>query len=231
MNDPIGQIAVAMAAFVLLHLVLSWPGLRGRLVAAVGERVFLVVYSVIALATLGWASHAFAMAPEFPVWMVPTGIRHLAGAVVLVAFILAFCGVTVRSPTAVMPVDDGGELPVPGIAKVTRHPLMWGIALWAVMHVAANGDIASILYFGGLAVLALVGPLMIDRRRALALGERWQRFAAQTSYLPFAAILAGRARVSLSEIGLWRILGGIVLYGVFLALHETLFGIWPLWVG
>lgn len=231
MNDPVAQTAVAMAAFVLSHLVLSWPSLRGRLVAATGERIFQAIYSVIALATLVWASHAFAMAPEFPVWRVPTGIRHLAGAVVLVAFILAFCGVTVRNPAAMMLADDGGELPVPGIAKVTRHPLMWGIALWAIMHVAANGDIASIVYFGGLAVLALAGPLMIDRRRALALGERWQRFAEQTSYVPFAAIFAGRARVSLSEIGLWRILGGIASYVIVLALHETLFGIWPLWVG
>lgn len=231
MTDPIVQLAVAMAAFLLSHFVLSAPAVRGPVVARIGERPFLAAYSLVALALLAWASHAFAVAPTVPLWPVPTGVRHLAGAVVLVAFVLAVCGMTVRNPTAVMVGDAAGELPVPGIAKITRHPLMWGIALWAIMHVAANGDVASVLFFGGLAVLALVGPKMIERRRELALGERWRRFVGQTSYIPFAAVLAGRARVGLAEIGLARILGGVALYLVVLFLHEPLFGVWPLWIG
>lgn len=231
MNDPILHLIAAMASFLILHFVLSSPSLRGPTVGAAGERVFLALYSLIAIATLGWAGHAFAVAPEITLWPVPTGVRHLTGAVMLVACIFFFCAVTTRSPTAVNLDDKGGELPVPGIARVTRHPMMWGIGLWAIMHAVANGDLASVIFFGGLAVLALLGPRMIDHRRALAMGERWQRFAEQTSYVPFAAILAGRTRVTPVEIGLWRIFGGMVVYAVLLFLHEPVFGIWPLWVG
>ena len=54
------------------------------------------------------------------------------------------------------------------------------------------------------------------------------RFEEVTSVIPFAAILQGRARVSLGEIGVGRVAGGVLLYGVLLFGHQAVIGVSPL---
>jgi uncharacterized membrane protein len=76
--------------------------------------------------------------------------------------------------------------------------------LWAVLHLIANGDVASFIFFGAFAVTALAGTVSIDAKRRRALGPAWQSFAAQTSIVPFAAIAAGRTRFDPGEIAAWR---------------------------
>ena len=85
--------------------------------------------------------------------------------------------------------------PATGIIRVTRHPFMWGVGLWALLHLAANGDEASVIFFGSLAVLALVGTLLIDARRTRENAPGWGVFLQATSNLPFAAILERRQRL------------------------------------
>jgi uncharacterized membrane protein len=104
---------------------------------------------------------------------------------------------------------------------------MWGVALWALAHIVPNGDAAAVVLFGTLAVLALLGTLLIDHKLRARRGAQWQRFAALTSNLPFAAILAGRQHLVLAEIG-WRRIGiALALYVALLALHPWLFGLSP----
>jgi NnrU protein len=50
---------------------------------------------------------------------------------------------------------------------------------WAVLHLIANGDVASFIFFGALAVTALAGTVSIDGKRRRALGPGWQAFAAR----------------------------------------------------
>jgi len=102
---------------------------------------------------------------------------------------------------------------------------MWGIALWAAVHLLARGDVASLLFFGGFLILALAGTALIDARKADTLGEEWARFAAVTSNVPFSAIVEGRNRFSAREIGARRIVVGLVLYAIVLAIHPWLFGV------
>jgi protein-S-isoprenylcysteine O-methyltransferase Ste14 len=45
-----------------------------------------------------------------------------------------------------------------GIVRVTRHPFLIGVGLWAVVHLVANGDVASFIFFGAFAVTALADP-------------------------------------------------------------------------
>ena len=74
-------------------------------------------------------------------------------------------------------------------------------------------------------MLALGGTLLIDRRKRLALGTDWPRFAEVTSNLPFAALLAGRSKVSLREIGVAPVLAGLLLYGVLFLAHPYITGL------
>ncbi len=118
----------------------------------------------------------------------------------------------------------GDDDPAPGIMRVTRHPIMWAIGLWGLSHVAANGDLASLLFFGSLAALALGGTVLIDRKKRLALGSNWPRLAEVTSNIPFLAIMAGRTRLRLHEIGLLRLVAGLLLYAVLLLGHPLYTG-------
>lgn len=129
-----------------------------------------------------------------------------------------------RSATVAQPDAVGQERqlkaakPARGFVRVTRHPLMWAIALWAAAHILARGDLRALVFFGGLLLLALIGTVLIDRRRA-AHGEEWERFAAVTSNVPFVAIAQGRNRFALGEIGYRSIVIALVLYVVLLLLH------------
>jgi uncharacterized membrane protein len=221
-----GVLALAAFAFLATHFVPSTP-LRGVLVRSLGENAYLGLYAVVALATLGGMIWAFARAPYVPIW---SGEEFRPWAVLLmpVALVLLVCGVTTRNPTAVRQESALRSLSDPaGILRVTRHPLMWAIALWALLHVAARGDQASIIFFGTFALLALAGTALIDARKRRTLGAEWTRFADVTSNVPFAATLRGRNRLRFEEIGWWRIGLGLALYVALLFAHPWLFGVRP----
>lgn len=49
------------------------------------------------------------------------------------------------------------------VAAKVRHPMMWGMVIWAGAHLLVNGDSASIVLFGGLAVWALIQMALANR--------------------------------------------------------------------
>jgi uncharacterized membrane protein len=109
---------------------------------------------------------------------------------------------------------------------VTRHPFLVGVTIWAAAHILANGDVASLIMFGGFLALSLIGPLQIDAKRAASHPDTWPAFLAQTSWLPFAAMMGGRTNVTMAEIGWGRMAGGVALFLVILLLgHEWAFGV------
>lgn len=217
------SLLAAQALFAGGHLLLSWPPVRGPLAARLGETGFAIAYSVLMAAALAWLVAAYRAAPFIPLWDLGAAGRIVPAAVMPAALILAVLGLTSRSVTAV-----GGarhwNAPIRGIGTVTRHPFLWGAGLWALAHLAANGDAASAVFFGGMAVLAFAGMRAIDHKRALKLGERWAAIASRTSILPFGAALAGRTSVDWGGIGWVRPVIGIVLYVALMHGHVALFG-------
>ena len=225
------MIELLAAALVLLasHFGISSTPLRDWLVARVGERAYLVLYSLIALAALVWLISAWARAPYVELWAVAPWLAWVPLLVMPLALLLVVGGVSTPNPTAVGAPDVlGRSEPVHGVFRITRHPLMWAVGLWAASHLLANGDLASIVLFTSLGALALVGTLLIDRKYAARRGADWQRFAAVTSNLPLAAIASGRQRFVFSEIGWWRVLLALAVFALLLAVHPWLFGGAPL---
>lgn len=223
------MLALAMVVFVGSHLLLSARPLRAPLVARLGERSFRIVYSVISLGLLFWVARTYGSAPVIQLWLPPIALKHVSLSIMPLACILVVAGVSTPSPMAIGPAPDmiAARGPV-SITKVTRHPVMWGIALWGAVHLLANGDAAGMILFGGIALLALVGARAQDGKKRAQLGAAWDAYAAQTSYLPFAALLAGRTRLRWSEIGWRRLVFGLALYAVLLRGHPDLFGVSPL---
>lgn len=209
---------------------MSSVAVREPVIKALGPNGFRLLYSVAALASFAWTILAFRAAPMVPLWDPGPGLRDVPLLIMPIAAILLVAGNSTPNVTAV-----GGERhadgvrPVGGIMTVTRHPVLWGIGLWAVAHLLANGDQASVTLFGGMAVLAFGGMAHIDRRRRDALGGAWGPIALTTSVIPFAAALQGRTKIDWAGIGPWRPLGGLALYGVLILLHAQA-GV-PVWPG
>ncbi|MBI1965372.1 MAG: NnrU protein [Betaproteobacteria bacterium] len=211
----------ATAVFLLMHFVPSTP-LRPVLVKAIGEWPYRGLYSLVALAALAWMISAYADAPREPLW---PGLRYVPLVAMPIAFVLLACGYW-RNPTMVGAdrLLKSGE-PARGMIRITRHPLMWAILLWAGAHVLARGDLKSLVFFGGFLLLAGLGTLTIDARKKS--NPDWARFAAATSNLPFAAIAQGRNRIAWREIGWLRPLIGLALFAAFFTGHPWLFGARP----
>lgn len=224
--EPIAMLALAAGVFLITHFVPSTP-LRPRLIGVLGENAYLGLYSLVSLAVLVWTIWAYIRAPYERLWV---GDEFKAWTVVLmpVSLVLVAAGGLGKNPSAVRQESLLRSLGEPrGILRVTRHPIQWGIALWALLHLIARGDTASVLFFGGFAVLSILGSVLIDARKGKALGADWQRFASVTSNVPFAAIIQGRNHFSLAEIGWKKVLIGLALYFVLVFLHPYLFGARP----
>jgi uncharacterized membrane protein len=173
-------------------------------------------------------SRAYARAPAIELWAPQPGTRPLALVLVFVAFLFAAIGLATASPTRVgmeSTLEKKTEL-ARGMVRITRHPFLWGVALWSVAHLITNGDLASMIFFGSLLVLALGGTASIDAKRRRSFGDAWHRFAGTTSNIPFVAIASGRNRLgpALREIGLLRPAIAIAAYAALLAFHGRLFG-------
>jgi uncharacterized membrane protein len=117
----------------------------------------------------------------------------------------------------------------PGIAGVSRHPLLLGLTLWAAGHVVPNGDLAHAIMFGAFALFSLAGMLAIDARRQRTMGRRtWDTLAARTSFLPCSALLDGRWRPAVRQIDPLRLGIAVLAWGTLLSLHDSVIGRSPL---
>jgi uncharacterized membrane protein len=102
---------------------------------------------------------------------------------------------------------------------------MWAVGLWALSHLVANGDLASVWFFGLIAALAFGGTVLIDRKKRLALGSHWQRLADATSNIPLAALAAGRTQLRWRDIGVLRPVAALLLYVVLYLAHPIFSGV------
>ena len=219
--SPTVHLALATTTFLVTHFAPSTP-VRPALVRAVGEWPYRGLYSLVAFATLGWMIWAYAQAPVEPLW---PGLRLVPLAVMPFAFVLLACGYF-RNPTMVgaeklLASDD----PARGVIRITRHPLMWAIMLWAASHVLARGDVASVIFFGGLFALAAIGTISMDSRKKE--NPDWSRFEHLTSNVPFVAIAQGRNRIVWREIGWSRPAIGMAAFVLVLLFHSAIFGAPP----
>ena len=233
MFEALDELLAATALFVCAHFLLSGRALRTPLAARLGPQAFLGVYSLVVGVAFVWMLVAYGNAPYITLWTAPLWLHWLPVIVMPVALLLAVCGLSTPSPTMVggdRTVPEPGADPTPGMLRVTRHPFLWGAALWAASHMVVNGDVKSLILMAGILVLALGGMWHIDRRREAALGAAWGPIALATSVLPFSALLEGRTTPDWAAIGWWRPALALAIYFALLALHEAIFGVspWPL---
>lgn len=220
------QVILALAAFLLLHSVPAIPTIRGRLTAALGLRLYLLAYSITSMALLIWVLHAAWSTEYVEIWQ-PDPRGALTNLVLSpVGLFLVTAGLISPNPASVTFMTGA----TPGaITTITRHPVLWGFLLWSLGHVAANGDIRSLLVFGGLGLFSAVGILVAEKRAQRRMGGEWTSVAQSTSVVPLIALLSGRVKLRLDGylvaalavtllVTLWLLAGG----------HAALFGVDPI---
>jgi uncharacterized membrane protein len=164
--------AIALAVFIALHVGLSATGLRQALVGRIGEQAYRGLFSVASVAALVWVVMTYGPARLSPdntlLYVPPSWAIHATHGIMLIAFLLLVPGLLTPGPT--MAGFEGSLTkpePAKGVHRITRHPFLWGVALWGAAHLISNGDRASVMLFGGLGLMVLLGTRSIDRKMRL----------------------------------------------------------------
>lgn len=224
-------VLAAAATFLGTHFAMSHP-LRRPMVGALGERAFLVVYSLVAFATLGATIWAYRAAETTaPFWDVSDGLWAVSTLLMLVGSILLL-GSLVRNPALAGAAASAATAEARGVYAVTRHPMMCAFAIWGISHILIYPVTKNIILSGAIIMLALVGAALQDRKKAALDPLGWSAWEGRTSYLPLAAIAAGRARFG--GFGMHALGGGFVTWLAATWAHIPLAG-WPAgiwrWIG
>lgn len=221
----------AAVVFLAIHFFVSGTRLRDAIVGFIGDGPYMGLFSLASIATIVWLVTAYNAvnggAEDRVLYAFGPAVRHLAIPIVAIAFFFGVQGLLAPNPTSVRQEAAATEEgTVHGILRITRHPFLWGVAIWAAFHVAANGNLASIVFFGTFLVLALGGTLFIDAKRKRKLGDDWSEFASKTSNIPFAAALRGNP-LRLGESFGWRFAVAMLVFLAILFSHAHLFGVSP----
>jgi uncharacterized membrane protein len=201
----LASLIAASITFVGTHFALSHP-LRAPIVARIGEGPFLGLYSLVAAATLVWMAFAFRAAPAADLggsgeigWSVATALSLPA--------LLLFLGSLWKNPALPNPgVAATIDRAPTGVFAVTRHPMMWGFALWALSHIILWWSWRTVIVGVAILFLALVGAHLQDRKKAALLGDSWAEWEARTSYWPrWSRLLTAGAVLWLATIAAWLV--------------------------
>jgi uncharacterized membrane protein len=226
------SLIAAACTFLAIHFLISGTRLRDAITGAIGESAYMGLFSLASLAAIVWLVMSYNAvnggSDDHMLYSLGAGVRHLAIPVVALAFFLGVQGLLAPNPTSIRQESFATkEGTIHGVVRITRHPFLWGTAIWAAFHVAANGDIASVTFFGTFLVLALFGTLLIDAKRKRKLGAAWNEFAAKTSNIPFTAIVTGRNSLRLGESFGWRFGVATLAFLAILFSHARLFHVSP----
>lgn len=119
-----------------------------------GEGTWKGLYSLLSLAGLALVVWGFGVAREQPVvlWMPPTGMRHLAGLLTLLSFVLF----------------AAAYVPGNGIKARLHHPMAAGVKVWALAHLLSNGMLVHQILFGAFLLWAVASFAAARRRDRIA---------------------------------------------------------------
>ena len=191
MGDYLALVAASLS-FVGSHFLMSHP-LRALLVSRFGSNGFMAVYSAISLITFVWMIIAFGHAPKTDaLWPVGDVVWIAASALTLVAAVL-FAGSFIRNPSLPGVPDALAAQTPSGVFKATRHPMMWGFALWGVGHILVAPRIDNFIFSGSIVFLALVGSKAQEIKKLNMMGGQWAKWLRRTHFFvrPAALLRAG----------------------------------------
>ncbi|MEO8419701.1 MAG: NnrU family protein [Hyphomicrobium sp.] len=187
---------IGLILFLAIHLVPANVDLKNGLVARFGATGYKVLFSVVSLIGLALIILGFYKLHLHPgknpiLWDPPTWTRHLALALMLPA-VIALVATYIPSHIHVM----------------LKHPMLVAIKIWALAHLLANGDLASLVLFGSFLAFAVYDRISLKKR-----GDLGPLGRGNGPWINDVAV----------------VVLGIALYAAILFyLHELLIGVSPL---
>lgn len=215
------ELLAAAALFVASHLLPMRPPWRRALERRLGRHGFLAGYSLVSLALLAWLASAYFRAPYLLLWPWQPLAAWLPVLTMPFACVLLVAGLTSPNPFS-LGRGAGYDPARPGVVSVTRHPVMWALALWSGSHIPVNGDLAAVVLFALMLLLSLAGTASLEgNRRGRVDPGTWARWYRGTGNRP-------RLRgVDWRGIGGARLVAGLALYVALLLGHRLLIGVAP----
>jgi uncharacterized membrane protein len=177
--------SLGLVLFFATHLLPTVPAIQHPLQRQIGYYPYKAAFGLISLAGLILIGFGKANAPLIPVWEPTAQTYNLAPGLMLPAFILLVAAYTPSN-----------------IKRFVRHPMLWGVLLWALAHLAANGDLASMILFGAFAAYSIVDQISANQRGARKATE------LRSVFIDVAVVFTG-----------------IGLYALFVWLHPVLFNV------
>lgn len=217
------EFALAWVAFFVTHSMPLRPSVRPWFQAKLGRRGFTIAYSVLSLGALVWLIGAAGRAPFVPLWDWAPWQGHVTLALILPVCLILALAIGRPNPFSFGGANNDDFNPKrAGIVRLSRHPLLFALSLWALAHVVPNGDLAHVLLFGAFAGFAMFGQRLVDRRRQRDMGTDWRRLWAQVTECASHANPASWCATCV------RLAFGAALYAGLIWLHPWLFGVSPL---
>lgn len=221
------ELTLALLAFYGSHRLpaMRWTG--QWLKARIGGAGYTALFSLLSILALWWVIMAAGRAPHIGLWPQAEWQRWLVNIAMPLAILLGCFGVAAPNPFAFEGRAAGFDPYRPGIAGLTRQPLLWALAIWSGAHLLVNGDLAHALVFAPFALFSLIGMPAMERRRRKGIGAgEWARLTAHTGLFPGAALITGRWRPK-GLPSLPRLALALVLWVGIFHLHPVVIGAWP----
>jgi uncharacterized membrane protein len=229
------SIAVALLGilFGATHIGLASVRLRGELVARLGELRFTLLYFLIAAVTFSlfvhtYAIHRFEGAPGLDLGSL-AAFRWLAMLAIGVGLMLVM-GCVAIYPDSPMALFTRTVRPPRGLERVTRHPFFAGFALLALAHALLAAHLVGAVFFGSLALLAMIGARHQDAKLLALRGRSYAEYLSATSLIPFGAVVAGRQRIVWHELPVGALTLGLALALILRLVHGSILARGGAWV-
>jgi len=175
----------AVLAFVASHFVLSHP-LRAPLIALLGRGAFEFWYSIIAAVELLLIAITYHQADHIPtLWSSDNWVLQFVIDAISYGAIALFIGSLADNPGMVWADLVGlSTRPPTGAFVISRHPMMFAIAIWAAAQILLVPSMRNVIVCTGLIVLALIGAALQDRRKLAASPREWGMWVSRTRFWP-----------------------------------------------
>ena len=163
------------------------PGRRAAAIGRLGEKLYKSAFVMFSVAAVAFMVMGYRKAGFIEVWSPPIWTMHLNNLLMLLAVLLM-----------------GAKQATSSVKHYIRHPMLTGVKVWAAAHLLVNGDLASILLFGGLLSWAVVAMIGSNRRDGV-----WER--------PPKGTMAGLVRHGIITV---------VVFAVIVGIHGPLLGVY-----
>ena len=163
------------------------PATRSAAVAKLGEGPYKALFSVVTLAAIALMVIGYRQADFVNLWYPPAWTVHLNNLLMVVAIFII----------------DSKHFDS-SVKHYLRHPMLTAVKIWAAAHLLVNGDLASVVLFGGMLAWAVVAMIGTNRRDGA-----WTRPAKGTT-----AGLVKQAVVA------------AVIFGVIVSIHSFVLGVY-----